>query len=452
MRSKPFLALLVLLLPLWWSAAQAVELRELRIWDGPEATRVVFDLSAAAEHRVFRLDNPHRVVIDLFGVDKAAAMPDATGSRVIRRVRSAAQKDGSLRVVLDLEAAATARSFSLTPNDQFGYRVVVDLSGEAMAATAGSPPATAATPTPTAAPTAAPARKPAAVLQSKPIVVAIDAGHGGQDPGARGASGLLEKNVALAIARELQKMVNAEPGFKAVMIRDGDYFIALRDRVERAREAQADLFVSVHANAYTNRRARGGSVYALSRGGASSEQARWLAQRENAADLIGGVELAQKDDTLAKVLFDISQTAAIEASLDLGSRVLESMGSAFRLQKAEVQQAGFMVLKAPDIPSILVETAFITNPEEERMLGDPRHQRRIAESIFAGVKGYFDNYRPLRYVERDDDAAPARSHVVRRGDTLSVLASQYRVSLAELKSANGLTSDRLRIGEVLQIP
>jgi N-acetylmuramoyl-L-alanine amidase len=443
---KPIALIALLLLPLMWRGAHAAELRDLRVWDGPEATRVVFDLSGPAEHRLFKLEAPDRIVIDLSGVsDGAQAIPQQDGSGVIKRIRSARQPDGALRIVLDVSNAVTARSFALTPNTEYGYRVVVDLSGGTAAAAAPA--------TPAAAPAATPARpqpaQPPTALESKPIIVAIDAGHGGQDPGARGASGLLEKDVALAISRELQRLIDAEPGFKAVMIRDGDYFIALRDRVDRARQAQADLFVSVHANAYTDRRVRGSSVYALSRGGATSEQARWLARRENAADLIGGVELAEKDDVLAKVLFDISQTAAIEASLDLGHRVLSSMGTANRLQKAEVQQAGFMVLKAPDIPSILVETAFITNAEEERMLGDPRQQRRLARSIFDGVKGYFENYRPLRYVERNGEP---RNHTVRRGETLSELANQYRVSLSDLKSVNGLTSDRLRVGEVLQIP
>ncbi|MCR9092020.1 MAG: N-acetylmuramoyl-L-alanine amidase, partial [Proteobacteria bacterium] len=299
-------------------------------------------------------------------------------------------------------------------------------------------------------------QQPAARLEQKHIIIAIDAGHGGEDPGALGPSGLKEKDVVLSISRRLADLVNAEPGFKAVMIRRGDYYIGLRERVRKARAAQADLFVSIHANGFTDSRVRGSSVYTLSPNGASSEQARWLAKRENEADLVGGIELADKEDTLAHVLLDISQSAAIEASVDAGKRVLQSLGQLNKLQRGDVQRAGFMVLKAPDIPSMLVETAFITNPGEERKLGSGAFQQRIADSIFEGIHSYFENYRPLRYVDARGGATTAAlatdRHTVQRGDTLSELAQRYRTDSQRLRQVNDLDSDMLRVGQVLQIP
>ncbi|MCK5769607.1 N-acetylmuramoyl-L-alanine amidase [Algiphilus sp.] len=431
--------------------ATASELRDIRVWDGPQNTRVVFDLSGASEHTLFTLDNPERVVIDLRGVQESrVASPELAAEGVVRSVRSARQPDGRLRVVLDLARSAKASSFALAPQADYGHRVVVDLESSR----SGSAPATqtaAANPAPEGPDPAAPASR----LEQKDIVIAIDAGHGGEDPGASGPSGLREKDVVLAIARKLADMVDDEPGFRAVMIRKGDYYLGLRERVSAAREAEADLFVSLHANAFTDSRVRGSAVYTLSPSGASSEQARWLAQRENAADLVGGVDLASKEDTLAHVLLDISQSAAIEASVDAGKRVLESIGKLNQLQRGEVQRAGFMVLKAPDIPSMLVETAFITNPGEERKLGTDAFQRRIAQSIFNGVRGYFTNYRPLRYVDGSGPtqaSAEPRRHRVERGDTLSELAQRYSTDSGRLRNVNDLDDDVLRVGQVLRIP
>jgi N-acetylmuramoyl-L-alanine amidase len=253
-----------------------------------------------------------------------------------------------------------------------------------------------AEPAPVAA-TATPDPIPVPVKEAprqRPTIIAIDAGHGGEDPGAKGKFGTQEKDVALSIARHLARMTEREPGYKAVLIRDGDYFIPLRGRINKARAAQADLFVSIHCNASPNKEAQGTEVYALSPRGATSEHARWLAKKENASDLIGGIELQDKDDTLAAVLFDISQTSAMEASIDVGTRVLGSMSGVNNLLHSDVQQAGFAVLKSPDIPSILVETAFISNATEERELSNPEYQARMAASILAGIKGYFESYRP----------------------------------------------------------
>lgn len=433
-------------------AAAAAELRDVRVWDGPENTRVVFDLSAGSAHRVFSLQNPHRVVVDLDGAKPASAFDPAKVAErgILRGVRSAVQPDGRLRVVLDLGDDAAVRSFALTPQGDYGHRVVVDLS---RSAGGGSPSSTTAS---------APAQSESSVvapvsrLETKEIIVAIDAGHGGEDPGARGPSGLLEKNVVLDISRKLAERIDREPGYRAVMIRTGDYYVGLRERVNRARQAQADLFVSVHANAFSDARVRGSAVYTLSMRGATSEQARWMAQRENAADLIGGVDISDKEDTLAHVLLDISQSAAIEASIDAGKRVLDSLGRFNTLQRTEVQRANFAVLRAPDIPSMLVETAFITNPGEERKLGSADYQRRIAEAVFEGIESYFEYYRPLRYVDgRPADRRPgadSQQYTVRRGDTLSEIAQRYRVDQRRLRQVNNLNSDVLRVGQVLQIP
>ena len=274
----------------------------------------------------------------------------------------------------------------------------------------------------TAASTTTPTEK--LLLGAKPIVVAVDAGHGGEDPGAHGPSGVREKDVTLSIARKLARRINAQPGMRAVLTRDGDYYVGLRERTIAARQAQADLFVSVHCNAIQRRDMRGTAVYVLSDHGATNEQARWLANHENAADLVGGVRLKNKDDDLAAVLIDISQSATMEASFDLGSRMLDSLGKVNVLQKPQVQQAGFMVLKSPDIPSVLVETAFISNPQEERLLASDDYQDKLASSIFDGVRGYFSRYRPLQTVapretvamHEDDSARPLPVALKRRRD------------------------------------
>ncbi|MFI4983550.1 MAG: N-acetylmuramoyl-L-alanine amidase, partial [Nevskiales bacterium] len=263
------------------------------------------------------------------------------------------------------------------------------------------------------APAAAGARD-AVPLGVKPIVIAVDAGHGGVDPGAQGRSGLQEKNVTLAIARQLAKRINAQPGMRAVLTRDGDYYVDLRQRTIRARQAQADLFVSIHANSYRDRDMRGTAVYVLSDHGATTEQARWLANHENAADLVGGVDLHDKDDRLAAVLLDISQSATMDASFDLGNRLLDSLHKVNELQKPMVQQAGFMVLKSPDIPSVLVETAFISNPREEQMLRSPDYQAQFADGIFEGIKGYFSRYRPLQQQQLVAVTQPDRPAETRR--------------------------------------
>ncbi len=408
--------------------AAQTQVQGLRMWQAPDHTRLVFDLSAPVEHTVFTLDSPPRIVIDLEQARLGQALPDLNvqGTR-LAGVRSAPRNGKDLRVVLDLKQKLRPKSFLLKPYEDYGHRLVIDLQHGG-----DRGPSKAAVPTRSSGP--------------REIVIAIDAGHGGEDPGAHGRHGTREKDVVLAIGRKLARLVRDEPGMRPVLIRDGDYYVSLRERMDQARRHQADLFVSIHADAFRDARASGSSVYTLSRRGASDEAARWLAEQENSADLIGGgVSLDDKDDLLASVLLDLSQTASIEASVDVAGSILKALKRVGRVHKRSVQQARFVVLKSPDIPSVLVETAFISNPAEERKLQSPRHQQRVARAILNGVRNYFVRNTPpgTRLVQK---------HVIQRGDTLSEIAQRYRVSLRRLRAVNELSGDRLLVGQTLRIP
>jgi N-acetylmuramoyl-L-alanine amidase len=358
--------------------AGSAELVDFRLSSSRERTRLVFDLTNSVNHSLFTLKSPERVVIDIEDVSLRADLQADTGRKsLLKNIRNAPRNGNDLRVVLDLSEAVVPKSFLLRPDGDAGYRLVIDLFAQQEASS--SKPVVKALPEPD---------------KHRDIVIAIDAGHGGKDPGASGHRGTLEKHVALAIARELARRVKNERGMRPVLIRDGDYYLGLRERIEKARDHKADLFISIHADAFHEKHAQGSSVYALSLRGASSEAAEWLANRENASELIGGVSLNDKDDIVASVLLDLSQTATIQASLDVGSEVLSELGQHSKLHRSHVQQAGFMVLKSPDIPSVLVETAFISNPFEERKLTDPKHQGKIADAILRGVKRYFSRKPP----------------------------------------------------------
>ncbi|MEQ8800012.1 MAG: N-acetylmuramoyl-L-alanine amidase [Salinisphaeraceae bacterium] len=410
--------------------AQNNTLQDVRVWAAPDRTRVVFDLTGPFKHDMFRLENPDRLVVDVPDARRAEALAkDFAGKGFVRQVRSGVRNGDDLRLVLDLAEPVAPNMFTLEPNQQYGHRLVLDLENGA----------------------SNPQRQPEATephYGGREFVVAIDAGHGGEDPGAVGPSGTREKDIVLKISRELERLIAAEPGMRPVMIRDGDYYVGLRERMDKAREARADLFVSVHADAFRDRRAKGSSVYVLSRSGATSEHARWLAEQENAADLIGGVTLRNKDADLASFMLDLSQGASIEASLDVGGRVLREIRQINDLHKHEVQQAGFLVLKSPDIPSLLVETAFISNPGEERELRDAAHRRQLAQAMLAGIRDYVASYRP----GNGRDLARARMHEVRPGETLSGIAARYGVSVADIRQANQLSRDVIRIGAELRIP
>ena len=390
MRPIRTIGLLVLLLAARQATADPTALKDIRLWASPDSTRVVLDLSAPASYTLFTLEDPHRVVVDLERIDsEPSAIKVPAGTGAVKAVRLGARGPAGLRVVLDVDSKVEAKAFLTPPNETYGHRLVIDLGHGATATLAG----------PDAQSPAVPAEPPKAVKAigegERDLVIAIDAGHGGEDPGAIGKSGTREKTIALAVARKLAERINAEPGMKAVLTRTGDYFMPFKERIRRARDNEADLFVSIHADAFMDRSVRGSSVYVLSTRRASSEAARWLADRENAADLIGGVSLHDKSDVLQSVLLDLSQNATISASREAASRVLSELDHVGQLKKSDVQHASLIVLTSPDVPSMLVETAFISNPDEERKLRDPAHQDRLAGAIHAGVRRYFyDNPPP----------------------------------------------------------
>ena len=439
----------------------AAEVQSVRLWRAPDNTRLVFDLSGPVEHKVFTLTAPDRIVIDVEGGNASKPFDQLPLENTpISGLRAGKFNADTLRLVIDLNAQVSPKSFTLPPNQQYGHRLVVDLFDQG--ADSGSrPPATATPQTPATpvSPTIAPIKLPALPSSKRDIVIAIDAGHGGEDPGAIGPGKVYEKNVVLKISKELQRQINAEKGFRAELVRTGDYFIPLRKRTEIARKKGADLFVSIHADAAPRSAAYGASVFALSDRGATSETARWLADSENRSDLIGGagsVSLGE-DQMLAGVLLDLSMTASLASSLNVGQKVLSNMGRITPLHKRRVEQAGFMVLKSPDIPSILVETGFISNPSEARKLQTASHQQALARSIHSGVKQFFhENPPPGTYVAwlRDSGkiASAPREHVVRSGESLALLAQRYQVSLGSLRSANKLQGDVIKVGQTLQIP
>ena len=412
-----------------------------RLWRSPDKTRLVFDVSGSVKHSELTLNNPQRLVIDVADAKLKTSLKGLSlKDTPIKQIRHGVRNGNDLRVVLDLSTKVTSKSFLLKPNSTYGHRLVVDLfDGDT-------------------------ARKP--IVQPKPtglrdIVVAIDAGHGGEDPGAIAHGGGYEKHVTLAIAKRLAAMINKEKGFKAVLVRTGDYYIGLRQRTRIARDSNADLFVSVHADAFNDRRANGASVYALSRRGATSETARWLAQKENASDQIGGedgISLSDKDDVLAGVLLDLSMTSTLSSSLEVGDKVLKNMSTINRLHKKQVEQAAFAVLKSPDIPSILIETGFISNPTEAKKLKNSRHQRDMANAIFKGLKYWFHQKPPpdtLVAKLKQNGSLQSRPdrYVIQAGDTLSEIASQFDVSTTQLKKTNKLSSaNSIRVGQVLVIP
>ena len=400
-----------------------------RVWPAPDYTRVTIESQQPVKHAMFSLDNPDRLVLDLDDVALSATLNELAGKisandPYIKGVRVGRFKPGAVRLVFDLKARVKPEVFALAPVGEYGHRLVLDVyplvpldpllaflknretTAAPTAPSTASPPAAAPAPTPETGPPQIIAKsEPPAVTRPGPrvarppserlITIAIDAGHGGEDPGARGRSGTLEKHVTLAIAQKLKERIDNEPNMRAVLTRDGDFFIPLHVRVEKARRVRADLFVSIHADAFIKPSANGSSVFALSERGATSAAARWLAKRENDADLIGGVNLGVKDPYLKQTLLDLSQTASINDSLKLGKAVLNEMGGINRLHKSHVEQDSFAVLKAPDIPSILIETAFISNPDEEKKLKNPAYQNKMAEAIFTGIKRYFSKNPPL---------------------------------------------------------
>ncbi|SCW55011.1 MULTISPECIES: N-acetylmuramoyl-L-alanine amidase [unclassified Pseudomonas] len=462
MRFRAVVAVVGLLLTaLAVDAVAETKVNSVRLWRAPDNTRLVFDLTGPVQHSVFTLTAPDRLVIDINGASLGAPLNVATANTPITAMRSAQRTPTDLRVVIDLKKAVTPKSFTLAPNAQYGNRLVVDLFDNPADAAPPPPPTNVATvPAVPVTPTEPALKLPPAPAGKRDIIVVIDAGHGGEDPGASGSRGQREKDVVLSIARELQRQVNGMKGFRAELTRTGDYFIPLRGRTEIARKKGADLFVSIHADAAPSAAAFGASVFALSDRGATSETARWLADSENRSDLIGGagnVSLDDKDRMLAGVLLDLSMTASLTSSLNVGQKVLSNIGRVTPLHKQRVEQAGFMVLKSPDIPSILVETGFISNANEASKLSSANHQQALARSISSGVRQFFQqNPPPGTYIAwlRDSGkiAQGPRDHRVSPGETLAMIAVRYQVSPATLRSANNLKSDELKIGQTLTIP
>lgn len=437
--------------------ASQSEVTNARIWESPESTRLVLELSGAADYKVLTLSNPDRLVIDIANARKGKGVFQALelGDSPVKSVRSAPRNANDLRIVLDLKEKLETKSFTLKANEQYSERLVFDLI-------TGKQKNQSASKLETKIDTAT------LVAGKRDIVVVIDPGHGGEDPGAIGPNGVREKQVVLAVAKALKKRIDSQQGFKAVLTRESDYYVGLRERTKLARKYNADLLVSIHADAFTKPQANGASVYALSTRGASSEMARWLAQKENSADLIGGIEglrLEDKDDVLAGVLLDLSSTASLTASLGVGSHVLRSMGSMAHLHKKTVQQAGFVVLKSPDIPSILVETGFISNPDEARRLKSESYQQELASSIHKGIVNYFESTPPpgtlLAWLKQSrhkqagltgQHPVSLISYIVQRGDTLTHIAQRNQLPLEEIRRLNGLASDQLIVGQRLKLP
>jgi N-acetylmuramoyl-L-alanine amidase len=396
------------LLPSAW--ADGSRIASARLWPAQEYTRVIFEAPTPIEHQLVVLKQPDRLVLDLARIVPSRELEELAShvqpsDPYVAAIRIGRPSGGFLRVVLDLKAEVRPQVFSLRPVAEFGHRLVIDLYplipvdplmallhsdgfDAADTASAGAPnahaPAAQNTP-----------KRAARKAPSRGITVALDPGHGGEDPGAIGRRGTYEKTVVLAIGRKLKKVLDSDRTMRVMLTRNDDFYVPPAERVTKARRVQADLFVSIHADAFREPSARGSSVFALSEHGATSAAARWLAQKENAADLIGGVNLDIKDPVLARTLLDLSQTAQISDSLKVGQEVLDGIGSHNALHRGTVEQAGFAVLKAPDIPSILIETAFISNPDEELKLRSPREQQRFAESIAEGIRRYFAQSPPL---------------------------------------------------------
>ena len=422
----PFILCLIALACIGYAAtafAQSstpVQISAARVWPAADYTRITLESSQPIRHQLLSLKNPERLVIDLENVALNAVLngvADKIGANdpYVKSVRVGQFKPGVVRLVFDLKSEVKPQAFALAPVAGYRHRLALDIypleppdplmamldnrerPAEVAATAPVAPPAVEARPSPEK-PAARPPEKStraAPSRQTRVITIAIDAGHGGEDPGARGSNGTWEKNITLAISRKLKERIDQEPNMRALLVRDGDYFMPLHTRVIKARRANADLFVSVHADAFTSPEARGSSVFALSERGATSAAANWLARKENEADLIGGVNLDVPDPYLKQTLLDLSQTATINDSLKLAKAVLGEIGGINKLHKNHVEQAGFAVLKSPDMPSILVETAFITNPDEERRLNNEAYQAKMAEAIFTGIKRYFAANPPL---------------------------------------------------------
>jgi len=416
--------------------ALASDIDSLRVWRSPEKTRLVIDLSGSVKHQLIALENPHRLVIDISDAKFKANIKQLDLSKTsILKIRHAVRNSNDLRIVLDLKGSVSPKSFALEANEISGDRLVVDLYDKKQQVS----------------------KTVAKILErnDRKIVIAIDAGHGGEDPGASGPNRLREKRVVLQIAKKIDKLFDENPYFDGVLVRTGDYYIDHRKRTQIARREQADFFISIHADGFSDPRANGASVYALSTKGATSETARYLASSENRADLIGGasaLSLDDKDDLLAGVLLDLSMNETLRSSLDAGSYVLRNMGAVARLHKKQVEQAGFLVLKSPDIPSLLIETGFISNPKEAKQLSSDRYQQKMAKAVFDGLFSFYIEQPPVGTLLAKSSKELIKTYVIARGDTLSEIAQRYKTSVNKILRYNNLSSSSIRVGQKISIP
>ncbi|MGB2172534.1 MAG: N-acetylmuramoyl-L-alanine amidase [Porticoccaceae bacterium] len=418
------------------TSVNAAEISAVRLSKTAEKSRIVFDINGAIDYKVFQLDNPRRLVVDVANVPQKPSLSHLKlKDSPISKMR-AAHRDGSdIRIVLDLKQAVSHESFTLAANGQYSNRLVVDLLVNKIGKS----------------------RSVEEVVEQndRKIVIAIDAGHGGVDPGALGPNRMREKIVVLQISKRLEKLFDEDPNYDGILVRKGDYFLAHRKRTQIARDNKADFFISIHADAFTDPRANGASVYALSNKGATSEAARFLAKKQNNADLIGGataLNLDDKDEMLAGVLLDLSMTATMSTSLDAGKQVLKQMGSVARLHKKKVEQAGFLVLKSPDIPSLLIETGFISNPKEARKLASAGYQQRMAKAIFNGLDQYYSEHPPEGTLLAKVMSSEPLRYIVARGDTLSEISAHYNVSMKKIMRYNKMSSSVIRVGQEIAIP
>jgi N-acetylmuramoyl-L-alanine amidase len=484
--------------------AQAATVKTLRVWRADDYTRIVLDLDAPVHYNLVLANNPTRIILDVAGTTMKASLTKLPLAKTpIEIVRSSIVNDTDLRLVFDLKNKVSPKSFLLKKSNGNNDRLVIDLFDATStvstnnrsannSATANSEPANIEalmrndTNSVATKPNVDAASPGPSTITGRQILIAVDAGHGGADSGALGPKGMREKDVTLAIAKELTRVINAQPGYSANLTRTGDYFVELQKRRDLARDMKADLFISVHADSFTDSSAYGASVFALSRKGATSEMARFLAQRENDSDLIGrvgGVSLEDKDPQLAGVLVDLSMTSTVNSSLQVGSNVLNAISAITPLHAKHVEQAGFVVLKSPDVPSILVETGFISNASESKKLASPDYREQMAQAIFKGVRQYFAQHPPAnthavsanvtnekapavksssaqevlekpgkKKTVADNNPSGERKHLVISGDTLTDIAAQYKVSAAKIRKANNMKNDVVKLGQTLKIP
>jgi N-acetylmuramoyl-L-alanine amidase len=453
-----------------------------RIWHAPDNTRLVLDLANAPSHKVKRLSNPSRLEIELAGVSSLNIGAVTGDSPLVKRVYASRTPSAATAVVIELSFPVNDSIFSLPPSPPYGHRLVVDLKAQSRASSASQgAPVTSVTPSPSAPVLSQPVTSVPTVstrATGRDIIIAIDAGHGGQDPGAVGPKGTHEKNITLSISRQLADMINKQPGLKAVLTRTGDYYIHPNKRPDIARQKQADLLVSVHADAVQNRKAHGASVWVLSMRRATTEVGRMLEQTEQHSELLGGVGEIIKDSAneryLAQTVLDLSMNHSMVTGFEVAKEVLREVAPIAHLHKKEPQAASLAVLKAPDIPSILFETGFISNYNEERLLKDSGHQHKLALAMFRAIKRYFEKSPPADSLfaahKNNGRSVPtvmpttqnrstavastssSRTHKVKRGESLSRVAKHYGVSMAELRRHNNLKSDNILIGQVLRIP